>query len=150
MVAAVVVPQLRPSNNCQPQQATAEAVVLLDRVRCRGVKDRYSTQAKHAASRQETSRYCQACDKSFEPKRIDARFCSLACKQRAYRRRLSSVSASAGAFIVVALMLWPTVALAQQTRETFKDASGRTLGSATTDAKREHGLSPTRWPATPV
>jgi len=79
--------------------------------------------------------YCQACDKSFEPKRIDARFCSLACKQRAYRRRLSSVSASAGAFIVVALMLWPTVALAQQTRETFKDASGRTLGSATTDAR---------------
>jgi hypothetical protein len=38
-------------------------------------------------------------------------------------------------FIVVALMLLPTAAMAQQTRETFKDASGRTIGSATTDAR---------------
>jgi hypothetical protein len=33
--------------------------------------------------------YCKGCDKPFEPKRIDAAFCSPACRQRAYRLRLS-------------------------------------------------------------
>jgi hypothetical protein len=33
-------------------------------------------------------RKCQACHDWFTPKRDDARFCSPACKQRAYRRRL--------------------------------------------------------------
>jgi hypothetical protein len=33
-------------------------------------------------------RKCQACHEWFTPKRKDARFCSAACKQRSYRRRL--------------------------------------------------------------
>jgi len=35
-----------------------------------------------------TRRKCQACPRWFTPKRKGARFCSAACKQRAYRRRL--------------------------------------------------------------
>jgi len=30
---------------------------------------------------------CETCGKLFPPKRADARFCSFACKQRAYRQR---------------------------------------------------------------
>lgn len=32
---------------------------------------------------------CAACGEAFRPVRTDARFCSAACKQRAYRKRLS-------------------------------------------------------------
>ena len=30
---------------------------------------------------------CMVCEKSFTPKRTDSRYCSAACKQKAYRRR---------------------------------------------------------------
>ena len=33
-------------------------------------------------------RKCQACRRWFMPSRSDARFCSAACRQRAYRRRV--------------------------------------------------------------
>jgi hypothetical protein len=38
--------------------------------------------------RQQPTRSCQACGEIFEPVRADAKFCSVACKQRAYRRRV--------------------------------------------------------------
>jgi hypothetical protein len=31
---------------------------------------------------------CEVCERTFRPARRDARFCSQACKQRAYRRRV--------------------------------------------------------------
>ena len=45
MVAVIPVPSLWASDHCQPQQATAEDVVLLDEVRCRRSQRRCSTQA---------------------------------------------------------------------------------------------------------
>ena len=35
---------------------------------------------------------CQICGKSFEPTRNDAKFCSSACKQKAYRKRVTDNS----------------------------------------------------------
>ena len=32
---------------------------------------------------------CELCAEVFEPSRSDARFCSVACKQKAYRRRVT-------------------------------------------------------------
>jgi hypothetical protein len=32
---------------------------------------------------------CQLCGETFEPTRTDAKFCSVACKQKAYRRRVT-------------------------------------------------------------
>jgi hypothetical protein len=45
---------------------------------------------RHAAR---PARACENedCGKVFEPTRTDARFCSVACKQRAYRRRVTDV-----------------------------------------------------------
>ena len=40
----------------------------------------------------------------------------------------------------IALVLLPTAALAQQQRETFKDANGRTLGWSTRQRQRRHQL----------
>ena len=43
------------------------------------------------------SEVCEQCRKSYEPRRSSSRFCSQACRQRAYRQRLSvtvSVTAS--------------------------------------------------------
>jgi hypothetical protein len=36
------------------------------------------------------TRVCETCSKTFVPARTDARFCSVACKQRAYRTRQRS------------------------------------------------------------
>jgi hypothetical protein len=36
---------------------------------------------------------CAGCDRAFRPARLDARFCSAACKQRAYRTRLAVTEA---------------------------------------------------------
>jgi hypothetical protein len=35
------------------------------------------------------TRECQQCGETFEPARADAKFCSLACKQKHYRRRVT-------------------------------------------------------------
>jgi hypothetical protein len=48
-----------------------------------------------AAARQQRAeargtRTCENCDKIFTPTRTDVRFCSAACKQRAYRRRVTA------------------------------------------------------------
>jgi hypothetical protein len=40
-------------------------------------------------------RICQECRESFEPKRADAAFCGPACKQRAYRQRVTDNELSA-------------------------------------------------------
>jgi hypothetical protein len=52
--------------------------------------------ALNAAARRKrslcTERSCDGCGKPFGPKRIDATFCSPACRQRAYRLRLSGSS----------------------------------------------------------
>ena len=42
------------------------------------------------------TRACAQCQKPFVPRRDDARFCSVACKQRAYRRRASRHVVRAG------------------------------------------------------
>jgi hypothetical protein len=39
--------------------------------------------------RRTAARACAACGKSFVPRRADTRFCSAACRQRAYRIRLT-------------------------------------------------------------
>jgi hypothetical protein len=36
------------------------------------------------------TKVCDSCAETFEPSRTDARFCSIACKQRAYRKRVTS------------------------------------------------------------
>jgi hypothetical protein len=46
-----------------------------------------NTIAKRERAEYRTPRPCGMCNETFEPKRADARFCSVACKQRAYRRR---------------------------------------------------------------
>ena len=38
------------------------------------------------------ARICEQCGKPYEPQRSSSRFCSQACKQRAYRKRLSVTS----------------------------------------------------------
>jgi hypothetical protein len=40
-------------------------------------------------------RACEKCGQSFAPKRTDSRFCSVACKQSAYRRRNRVANATA-------------------------------------------------------
>jgi hypothetical protein len=42
------------------------------------------------------SRPCAACGEPFEPRRADAQFCSVACKQKAYRRRVTLSKSIAG------------------------------------------------------
>jgi hypothetical protein len=51
-------------------------------------------QARYAAARAKRAdlrgtRICDNCDETFEPRRSDAKFCSDACKQRAYRKRVT-------------------------------------------------------------
>ena len=47
-----------------------------------------SAAAKRKRSEARGTRQCQDCGKTFKPTRSDARFCSVACKQRAYRKRV--------------------------------------------------------------
>lgn len=42
------------------------------------------------------ARRCADCGESFEPQRADVRYCSGACKQRAYRRRVTANKIAAG------------------------------------------------------
>jgi endogenous inhibitor of DNA gyrase (YacG/DUF329 family) len=46
--------------------------------------------ARDSRSQARAHRDCESCGKLFEPSRDDARFCSVACKQRAYRRRVTN------------------------------------------------------------
>jgi hypothetical protein len=41
------------------------------------------------------SQTCEGCAKTFNPTRMDARFCSVACKQRAYRQRVTDNAVTA-------------------------------------------------------
>src|SRR6476469_2316156 len=60
MVPTVAVHPLRASDHRQPEKATAEAVLLLDGMRCCGVKCRCSTQATITAHRTKLRRLRQA------------------------------------------------------------------------------------------
>lgn len=46
--------------------------------------------AKSRRAKARGTRQCQDCGKIFKPTRTDARFCSVACKQRAYRKRVTN------------------------------------------------------------
>jgi hypothetical protein len=43
---------------------------------------------RNTQGRRRGGQWCRTCGQTFSPKRIDALFCSAACRQRAYRRRL--------------------------------------------------------------
>ena len=49
-----------------------------------------ATAARHRRADIRGTRVCEECEESFEPARTDSRFCSVACKQRAYRRRVTN------------------------------------------------------------
>lgn len=48
---------------------------------------------KAAALRDGTTRNCEGCGESFTPARSDAKYCSPACKQKAYRARMAGGAA---------------------------------------------------------
>ena len=48
-----------------------------------------AAQARERRREARDSRTCEGCAKTFNPTRTDARFCSVACKQRAYRQRVT-------------------------------------------------------------
>ena len=48
--------------------------------------------ARHKRSHARGTRECQECRQTFEPTRTDSKFCSVACKQRAYRKRVTDVA----------------------------------------------------------
>ena len=56
----------------------------------------YNAAARDRRNRWRTPYHCATCGENFEPKRTDARFCSVACKQKAYRRRHGSHDRRAG------------------------------------------------------
>jgi hypothetical protein len=53
---------------------------------CRGQLDNALARARRAKDRREHS--CQICSAPFDPSRRDAKYCSNACRQRAYRNPL--------------------------------------------------------------
>jgi len=84
MVPTIAVHPLRASDHRQPEKATAEAVLLLDGMRCCGVKCRCSTQATITAHRTKLRRLRQAV-------RIEADQCDVLLT-RVQAARLSSAS----------------------------------------------------------
>jgi hypothetical protein len=49
-----------------------------------------AAEARHRrAEARGTTRTCQACGETFEPTRSDSKYCGAACKQKAYRRRVT-------------------------------------------------------------
>jgi hypothetical protein len=52
--------------------------------------DHCAKQARNARRRKSKPTTCAGCGETFVPKRSDAKFCSAACKQRAYRQRSGS------------------------------------------------------------
>src|SRR6476620_5971229 len=84
MVPTVAVHPLRASDHRQPKKATAEAVLLLDGMRCCGVKCRCSTQATITVHRTKLRRLRQAV-------RIEADQCDVLLT-RVQAARLSSAS----------------------------------------------------------
>lgn len=57
---------------------------------CKRAFYRVQAKGKRLASRGDVSNRCQACNRSFTPNRPDARYCSNACRQKAYRQRQTS------------------------------------------------------------
>jgi hypothetical protein len=49
--------------------------------------------AKRQAARGDLTRRCEGCHERFTPQRVDARYCSPACRQRAYRKRHKEAAA---------------------------------------------------------
>jgi hypothetical protein len=54
---------------------------------CRRAVFRVEAKAKRLAARGDLTRRCVDCNREFTPHRTDARYCSSACRQRAYRSR---------------------------------------------------------------
>jgi len=71
-------PVLTPSR-WKPKRAICSA-------KCRGALE--TKRAKQLRAWRRSERECWHCRKKFAPKRIDQRYCSLACKQAAYRWRM--------------------------------------------------------------
>jgi hypothetical protein len=46
--------------------------------------------SERAVRRDKPTQFCACCRRSFNNRRQDARFCSIACKQSVYRRRLEA------------------------------------------------------------
>jgi hypothetical protein len=55
--------------------------------RCRSCSDRCAQRARRRQRRAELRAVCAVCNETFSPRRADARFCSDACRQKAYRQR---------------------------------------------------------------
>lgn len=50
---------------------------------------------------------CATCNKTFEPRRTDAKYCSPACRQRAHRQRRVTVNTSPAAKLETGITDWP-------------------------------------------
>jgi hypothetical protein len=57
---------------------------------CSRACEQYVRRRRRLFSAQPPSRQCEVCETWFDPKRVDARFCSNSCRQWAYRRRSSA------------------------------------------------------------
>jgi len=50
----------------------------------------YAAAVRERRRRRRGTLACEICGKAYQPSRSDSRFCSVACKQRAYRKRISA------------------------------------------------------------
>jgi hypothetical protein len=65
-------------------------VYCSDACRKRYARERYNTEQKQRTATREHERACEVCGRTFRSKRSDAKTCSDACRQRAYRLRTSA------------------------------------------------------------
>jgi len=80
----------RPCDNCARPVHHGENYKVPLHVTCGPVCRNAIKAAQARALRRPPIFKCQSCGTPFGPKRADARFCSVGCKQRAYRRRLAN------------------------------------------------------------
>jgi hypothetical protein len=86
-----------------------------------------------------TSRACSICGVEFKPKRGHARYCSPACKQRAYRQRLVALNRQPPS-VLQARGALPRVALRR--RQVVVPVSGNGCLSHSAENRRNHMLLP--------
>jgi len=131
-VPTVAVHPLRASDHRQPEKATAEAVLLLDGMRCCGVKCRCSTQATITAHRTKLRRLRQAV-------RIEADQCDVLLT-RVQAARLSSASRRFVATVAPAASLQRRDPAAGDCRTDIADGSqgdGRLALASQCDAEKK-------------
>lgn len=61
-----------------------------DSYRCGNIATRRRVTTRRVALRQNL--ICCCCGKQFSPKRVDAKFCSNACRQKSYRQRVTDAA----------------------------------------------------------